>query len=123
MATIAISASGSEQASVNQTLVVSFVEVKRNDQILSRINVRALKFKEFYEWLRDAHISPPCERFFVISEAAGRRGKLKAVLITSWRPARSAIATTSCHESWVSMKCVTFYVLLFLSKRMDKKKK
>lgn len=52
---------------------MSFVEVMRNDQLLSRFYVRALKLTEFVESLHDADIPSPCEMLHEITDIGEHR--------------------------------------------------
>lgn len=50
-----------DRISVNRTLMVSFEEVIRYDQVSDRFNLLARKFKEFLEQLYHADIPLACE--------------------------------------------------------------
>lgn len=80
---MAFSASQSEQNSGNRTLIVSFVELMENDQLVNRFSVRALRCKEFLEWLRNDDIPLAHEIVCVITEKRAVEGMERAVLPSS----------------------------------------
>lgn len=60
----------SERISVNPTLMVSFREVRGNDQFFNQFNAQAMKYKAVMEWLRVADCPPVCKTTRVIPDKA-----------------------------------------------------
>lgn len=58
------------------------VEVMKNDQILGQFSVRALKFKDCLERLRDASIPPPHVTIGVPTDETGRQVQHKSCIST-----------------------------------------
>lgn len=71
--TIAIPTLLSERALVNWTLMGSCLQVMKNEENLNQINLQALEFSEFLDWLRDADTPSACQFVLVITVEAARR--------------------------------------------------
>lgn len=77
---MALSAAHIDQTSVNPTLIVSFMEIMEDDEVLSWLSVRILKSQEFLEWRGDSDIPPAREIVRVPNDKVCRPVQRRSVI-------------------------------------------